>query len=173
MWRGVGPDIVRISAVFLRQGGVYNIRELGVYKRIAQNNGALDCSHADKTMCPFKKIFVLSKLGALKGRLSSPLAVGPPRCHVSAAGSRHRCWDWCCPSRPAAVQVPLSRKPKNWQLQSSALFSAGTESADERHTHTRRIARSMGCFGRLLAAWGVRRLTRQSGARTRIQNSRI
>ena len=36
---------------------------------------------------------------------SSPLAVGPPRCHVSAAGSRHRCWDWCCPSRPAAVQV--------------------------------------------------------------------
>ena len=24
---------------------------------------------------------------------------------MSAAGSRHRCWDWCCPSRPAAVQV--------------------------------------------------------------------
>ena len=44
-------------------------------------------------------------LSYLKGRFCSPHAVGRPRCHVSAAGSRHRCWDWCCPSRPAAVQV--------------------------------------------------------------------
>ena len=44
-------------------------------------------------------------LSFIKGQLSSPLAVGRPRCHVSASGSRHRCWDWCCPSRPAAVQV--------------------------------------------------------------------
>ena len=56
--------------------------------------------------CRIKPCVLLKRfLSYLTGRLSSPLAVGPPRCHVSAAGSRHRCWDWCCPSRPAAVQV--------------------------------------------------------------------